>query len=98
MDGHQSEAFVGRYVAIHGEAAVGGLRPAALDAYLLFDDLCLLAGGEVPVFLRLEYLQRAFALELIESVLGSHHRLFRQVIVLCIRFIDISLIRLYAHF
>lgn len=75
---HQNEAFVHRYAAtIHPTLA--NLPPAALDGYLLFHDLCLLTGGEVPVFLRLEALSRTFGLELMESVLGHHFDVFRQV-------------------
>ncbi|TFK71822.1 hypothetical protein BDN72DRAFT_409999 [Pluteus cervinus] len=54
------------------------LSPSALDAFSVFEDLCLLANAERPRFLRLETLQKTFALELIESVLTNYHKLFRQ--------------------
>lgn len=55
------------------------LRPSALDAYAVFEDLCLLANSERPHFLKLEALPKTFALELIESVLTNYHKLFRHV-------------------
>ncbi|BGO96049.1 hypothetical protein NBRC10512_005991 [Rhodotorula toruloides] len=55
------------------------LRPAARDAYLLLEDLCLLiagAGGEgapdgEPSFLRWGSLSRTFGLELVESIVSG---------------------------
>jgi hypothetical protein len=55
------------------------LPPCALDAYNIFLDLCLLANGEKPTFLRLESLHKTFALELVESVLTNYSELFRKV-------------------
>ncbi len=54
------------------------LGPSAVDAYAVFEDLCLLANGEKPNFLKLEFLRKTFALELIESVLTNYHDLFRK--------------------
>ncbi|KAI0048499.1 hypothetical protein FA95DRAFT_1517415 [Auriscalpium vulgare] len=54
------------------------LGPAALDAFAIFQDLCMLGNGEKPLFLKLEYLHKTFALELIESVLTNYHDLFRK--------------------
>src|ERR1700731_889825 len=53
--------------------------PAARDTYAVFEDLCLLVNSEKPRFLKLEALQKTFALELIESVLTNYHTLFRRV-------------------
>lgn len=55
------------------------LGPSALDAYAVFEDLCLLANAEKPNLLKLEFLRKTFALELIESVLTNYHDLFRKV-------------------
>jgi hypothetical protein len=55
------------------------LGPSARDAYAVFEDLCLLANAEKPHFLKLEFLHKTFALELIESVLTNYHDLFRKV-------------------
>ncbi|KAF5376165.1 hypothetical protein D9757_009328 [Collybiopsis confluens] len=52
--------------------------PSAKDAYAVFEDLCLLANSERPNFLKLEFLPKTFALELIESVLTNYHALFRK--------------------
>ncbi|KAF9934507.1 hypothetical protein FBU30_001648 [Linnemannia zychae] len=54
------------------------LGPCALDAYLLFQDLCLLTNSEQARFLSLGSLSRTFGLELIESVLTNHFHLFKQ--------------------
>ena len=43
------------------------LRPSALDAYAVVEDLCLLANTEKPHFLKLGSLPKTFVLELIES-------------------------------
>ncbi|KAL7335661.1 Endocytosis and vacuole integrity protein [Mucor circinelloides] len=54
------------------------LRPCAKDAYYLFRDLCLLTNGDHPQYLRLNHLSKTFGLELIESVLSNHYKLFRE--------------------
>ncbi|KAG6844369.1 hypothetical protein H0H87_007445 [Tephrocybe sp. NHM501043] len=54
------------------------LGPSALDAFSVFEDLCLLANSEKPHFLKLESLHKTFALELIESVLTNYHAHFRK--------------------
>lgn len=58
------------------------LTASSCDAYAVFEDLCLLANAERPNFLKLEFLRKTFALELIESVLTNYHDLFRKVSVL----------------
>ena len=55
------------------------LLPSAKDAYLLFEDICLLVNGESPSFLKLQSLPRTFGLELIESVLSDFSQVFRRV-------------------
>ncbi|KAJ2961960.1 hypothetical protein NQZ79_g2896 [Umbelopsis isabellina] len=55
------------------------LYPCAADAYYLFQDLCLLTNGEQTQFLRLNHLSRTFGLELIESVLTNHIKLFKAI-------------------
>ncbi|KAK9766990.1 Endocytosis and vacuole integrity protein, variant 2 [Basidiobolus ranarum] len=61
---------------------VGSIAPpaeqSARDAFYLFQDLCLLISGESPIFLKLTSLSRPLGLELIESVLTNHYKLFRQ--------------------
>ncbi|OJA16090.1 hypothetical protein AZE42_05646 [Rhizopogon vesiculosus] len=54
------------------------LGPCAKDAFSVFEDLCLLANSEKPHSLKLDYLHKTFALELIESVLTNYHELFRK--------------------
>lgn len=67
------------------------LGPSAVDAYAVFEDLCLLANGEKPHFLKLEFLRKTFALELIESVLTNYHDLFRKVRICAFLTLSVSL-------
>jgi hypothetical protein len=55
------------------------LGPSARDAFSVFEDLCLLANSEKPHFLKLDFLHKTFALELIESVLTNYYSIFRKV-------------------
>jgi hypothetical protein len=64
------------------DGSVKMLGPSALDAFSVFEDLCLLANSEKPHFLKLEFLHKTFALELIESVLTNYHQLFRKVTII----------------
>ncbi|KAG2035480.1 hypothetical protein BDR03DRAFT_1001030 [Suillus americanus] len=50
----------------------------AKDAFSVFEDLCLLAISEKLNFLKLDYLHKTFALELIEGVLTNYNELFRK--------------------
>ncbi|KAK2058994.1 endosomal peripheral membrane protein [Colletotrichum caudatum] len=63
-----------------GEAPAGDgtveLRAAALDAYRIFNDLCLMTENERPEYLRFSGLPQTFGLELIESVLTNHAAVF----------------------
>ncbi|KAL7946561.1 hypothetical protein V8C42DRAFT_321035 [Trichoderma barbatum] len=52
------------------------LRAAALDAYRIFNDLCLLTENQRSEFLRFSGLQQTFGLELIESVITNHASVF----------------------
>ncbi|KAI3487997.1 hypothetical protein L1887_48080 [Cichorium endivia] len=55
------------------------LFPSSRDAYLVFSDLCSLANAEPASFLSLHTLSKTFSLELIESVLSNHQRLFSSL-------------------
>ncbi|KAK1634096.1 endosomal peripheral membrane protein [Colletotrichum phormii] len=63
-----------------GEAPSGDgtveLRAAALDAYRIFNDLCLMTENQRPEYLRFSGLPQTFGLELIESVLTNHAAVF----------------------
>lgn len=52
------------------------LRAAALDAYRIFSDLCLMTENQRPEFLRSAGLPQTFGLELIESVITNHGAIF----------------------
>lgn len=55
-------------------------RPFAADALAIFQDICLLLNDEKGLVLQdLKAIDKSFALELIESVLAYHSRIFRQV-------------------
>ncbi|KAG9256912.1 uncharacterized protein F5Z01DRAFT_492523 [Emericellopsis atlantica] len=56
-----------------GEVELGA---AALDAYRIFNDLCLLTENQRPEFLRFQGLPQTFGLELIESVITNHASVF----------------------
>lgn len=62
----------------------GGEHPYAGDALVIFQDVCLLLNEEKPLVLQLKGIDKSFALELVESVLANHSRIFRQVIVGCL--------------
>ena len=55
------------------------LGPSARDAFAVFEDLCLLASSEKSNFLKLDFLNKTFALELIENVSTNYHALFQKV-------------------
>lgn len=61
------------------------LRPAARDAYLLLEDLCLLVAGSgdplegEPSFLRWGVVSRTFGLELVESIISGFGTVVRSV-------------------
>lgn len=65
--------FVGEVPSEDGNVQV---KAAALDAYRIFNDLCLLTQSKRPEYLRFSGLQQTFGLELIESVLTNHAGLF----------------------
>ncbi|KAI9722317.1 MAG: hypothetical protein M1812_001789 [Candelaria pacifica] len=52
------------------------VQAAALDAYRVFNDFCLLTDGQKPQFLRLSAMPQTFGLELIESVMSNNQALF----------------------
>lgn len=47
-----------------------------MDAYLVFNDICLLTASGRPEYLRFSNLSQTFGLELIESVLTNHPSIF----------------------
>ncbi|KAL2759336.1 hypothetical protein ACRALDRAFT_1039496 [Sodiomyces alcalophilus JCM 7366] len=67
-------------VSVAGEVSAGDntfqLGTAALDAYRVFNDLCLLTENQRPEYLRFAGLPQTFGLELIESVLTNHAAVF----------------------
>jgi hypothetical protein len=68
-------AFVGEAPTDDGTVK---LRAAALDAYRVFNDLCLLTENQRPEHLRFTGLPQTFGLELVESVLTNHAGVFSQ--------------------
>ncbi|KAJ1328199.1 dimerization and cyclophilin-binding domain of Mon2 [Microdochium nivale] len=52
------------------------LRSAAMDAYRVFRDICLLTENQRAEYIRFSGLPQPFGLELIESVLTSHAAIF----------------------
>ncbi|TQV97476.1 endosomal peripheral membrane protein [Cordyceps javanica] len=81
-----NEPFVGEAATADGKVE---LRAAALDAYRIFNDLCLLTENQRPEYMRFTGLHQTFGLELIESVITNHGNLLathpEQVQVLRVR-------------
>ena len=61
--------FVAEIPLVDGSISV---MNAALDAYRLLDDICLLSEGDRPSFLNPTSMPPNFGLELIESILSNH--------------------------
>jgi hypothetical protein len=92
----ESVAKADREAATTVEAkAARPLLPYATDAYLFLQDLCTLTGGDPPAWLSIDHVSKALGLELIESILGSHHRLFLEVRELLILLPSPSLLPLF---
>ncbi|KJE91042.1 hypothetical protein CAOG_02242 [Capsaspora owczarzaki ATCC 30864] len=73
--GNDSDSDTGG--AAKNRRVLKALGPCALDAYLLFNDLCRLTNGDVPQWLvGVVEMSRTFGLELIESSLSNHPELF----------------------
>ncbi|KAJ4158623.1 uncharacterized protein LMH87_009141 [Akanthomyces muscarius] len=81
-----NQPFVGEAATADGKVQ---LRTAALDAYRIFNDLCLLTENQRPEYMRFAGLPQTFGLELIESVITNHGNLLaahpEQVQVLRVR-------------
>ncbi|KAI0233332.1 Endocytosis and vacuole integrity protein [Massospora cicadina] len=60
------------------QTLVSNLSPDAKDAYFLFQDLCYMTAGETPILLKPSTLNRAFSLELVESVLTNQPQAFQR--------------------
>ncbi|KXJ88419.1 hypothetical protein Micbo1qcDRAFT_150894 [Microdochium bolleyi] len=67
------DAFVGDAPTRDGGV---NLRSAAMDAYRVFRDICLLTENQRAEYIRFTGLPQPFGLELIESVLTSHAAIF----------------------
>jgi hypothetical protein len=63
----------------NGALDLDSLNVCAKDAYMLFQDLCLLAQGEPAQFLKVGLIPKSAGLELIDMVLDSHFQLFNTV-------------------
>ncbi|ORY18273.1 hypothetical protein LY90DRAFT_677208 [Neocallimastix californiae] len=48
------------------------------DAYVVFQDLCLLISKKTPLVLKINSLQKAVGLELIDSVISTHYPVFQK--------------------
>ncbi|KAH4609644.1 hypothetical protein HBI56_143970 [Parastagonospora nodorum] len=57
---------------VKGDDGLVPVRPAANDAYKLFNDLVLLIVGEKPLYMRLSPIPPASILELIEAIMSNH--------------------------
>ncbi|KAH7414357.1 hypothetical protein DE146DRAFT_32668 [Phaeosphaeria sp. MPI-PUGE-AT-0046c] len=57
---------------VKGDDGLVPVRPAANDAYKLFNDLVLLVVGEKPLYMRISSIPPPSILELIEAILSNH--------------------------
>ncbi|KAF2463144.1 uncharacterized protein BDR25DRAFT_273470 [Lindgomyces ingoldianus] len=57
---------------VTGDAGPVPVRPAAYDAYKVFNDLNLIVTGERPSFIRFSSIPATSTLELIEAILSNH--------------------------
>ncbi|KAK6363660.1 hypothetical protein TWF730_001081 [Orbilia blumenaviensis] len=73
-DDKASEIPTSEDVSVDGETI--SLRPAAADAYRVFQDLCLQTEGQRPQHVQFTQIPQPFGLELIESVLANHFEIF----------------------
>ncbi|KAF3201578.1 hypothetical protein TWF679_011320 [Orbilia oligospora] len=73
-DDKASEIPTSEEVSVDGETI--SLRPAAADAYRVFQDLCLQTEGQKPQHVQFTQIPQPFGLELIESVLANHFEIF----------------------
>ncbi|KAK6335574.1 hypothetical protein TWF696_002344 [Orbilia brochopaga] len=73
-DDQASEIAPCETVSIDGETIP--LRPAAADAFRVFQDLCLQTEGQRPQHVPFTQIPQPFGLELIESVLSNHFEVF----------------------
>ncbi|KAF3905460.1 hypothetical protein ABW20_dc0104947 [Dactylellina cionopaga] len=73
-DDKASEIPTSEDISIDGETI--SLRPAAADAYRVFQDLCLQTEGQKPQHVQFTQIPQPFGLELIESVLSNHYEIF----------------------
>ncbi|KAF2071961.1 hypothetical protein CYY_006717 [Polysphondylium violaceum] len=61
----------------HNGLAPSSLKPYAKDAYLLLQDLCLITGGDSPIWLpQNTTISRSAGLEFIEMVISVHSNIF----------------------
>ena len=70
-------AFRARYLSLFPHLRTLPSQPL-LDAYLLFQDICLLSSSRTAMYIPLEHLPRSLGLDLIESLLTSHRGVFEE--------------------
>ncbi|KAK9238679.1 hypothetical protein V1525DRAFT_400225 [Lipomyces kononenkoae] len=54
------------------------VKPAAYDAFRVFEDICFLTEGNKPKFLKVNQVSETFGLELIESIISNHSSIFNS--------------------
>lgn len=59
--------------------SMNNLSKAQRDAFMTFQDLCLLTNGDPPEWLKVQTISRLLGFELIESVLEAHAKTFLEV-------------------
>ncbi|OUM64425.1 hypothetical protein PIROE2DRAFT_8814 [Piromyces sp. E2] len=66
------------YTSFNNEGKEINLTNYQKDAYIVFQDLCLLISKKKPLVLNISSLQKAVGLELIDSVISTHYPIFQR--------------------
>ncbi|KAK7202897.1 hypothetical protein BZA70DRAFT_86340 [Myxozyma melibiosi] len=65
-------------VPIDDGKSIVKIRPAAYDAFRVFQDICFLTEGNKPKFVKAHQISETFGLELIESIISNHATIFNN--------------------
>jgi len=78
MDAAQEGKETLEYHPFNNEEKNINLTNYQKDAYVVFQDLCLLISKKKPLVLKINSLQKAVGLELIDSVISTHYPVFQR--------------------
>ncbi|KAK9457727.1 hypothetical protein V1511DRAFT_509168 [Dipodascopsis uninucleata] len=76
-DGNSSIETIAKVPIEDGKSQIS-VKPAAYDAFRVFQDICFLTEGNKPKFLKIAQITETFGLELIESIISNHPTIFNS--------------------